>query len=98
MWEPCWPDRLSSILEVFNNPDSYPPQVPNGFFAQLAYRGLSEEEKELKKQAKYKQQLSLIIATMKEHALPAAPTMYELLVNETEDIETRVTAGFALAA
>ncbi|MFX0052127.1 MAG: HEAT repeat domain-containing protein [Candidatus Hermodarchaeota archaeon] len=97
MWEPCWPERLSSILEVFNNEDRYPPKVPDGFFTQLSYRGLSEEEKEAKKRTKYKQQLSLIIAAMKEHALPAATTMYNLLVNETEDIETRVTAGFALA-
>ncbi|MFX0174110.1 MAG: HEAT repeat domain-containing protein [Candidatus Hodarchaeota archaeon] len=97
MWEPCWPERLSSILEVLDNEDQYPPKVPDGFFAQLSYRGLSQEEKEAKKRTKYKQQLSLIIATMKEHALPAAIAMYELLVNEAEDIETRITAGFALA-
>ncbi|MFX0184275.1 MAG: HEAT repeat domain-containing protein [Candidatus Hodarchaeota archaeon] len=97
MWEPCWPERLSSILEVFNNADQYPSKIPEGFFARLSYRGLSEEEKETKKRAKYKQRLSLIIATMKEHALPAATTMYEVLVDETETLETRVTAGFALA-
>jgi HEAT repeat protein len=95
MWEPCWPERLPSILEVFNDVHRYLPNFHKrlGIFERLAYRGMSEEQK----QAKYKQQLVLNVATMKEHALSAATTMYEVLVNETEALEIRITAGFALA-
>ncbi|MFX1284876.1 MAG: hypothetical protein ACFFB5_14540 [Promethearchaeota archaeon] len=67
MWEACWPERIPSILLVYD-------EAP----------------------AKMKQQLAFILAAMKEHALPAAEKMHEVLTSETLGLEERVSAGYAL--
>lgn len=95
MWEVCWPERIPSVLEVINNTQQYLPDYLQGMglFERFAYRRLSEEQLS----AKYKQQLMFILAEMKEKAAPASQLMYSTLLDEFQDIEVRVSAGYVLA-
>jgi hypothetical protein len=68
MWLECWPERISSILQVY---DSVPPKQQQG----LAY----------------------ILANMKELGRPASDKMVEVLKNETNDVQVRLAAGYALS-
>ena len=86
MWEACWPERIPSILEVYDvAPDT-----------QAALRKTSLEKTRFDFLRYSKQDLAFILAGMKEVAAPAGMKMYEALTNDSLDPGARVAAGYAL--
>lgn len=69
LWEMCWPERIPSILEVYDE------ALP-----------------------KNKQQLTFILAAMKEHASPSGSKMLSVLNDTSLEINSRLSAGVVLAA
>jgi HEAT repeat protein len=68
MWEACWPERIPSVIEKYE--DASPTE---------------------------KQRLSFILAKMKEKAAPASQSMYNSLLDEFQELEVRIAAGYVLA-
>ncbi|MHA1976905.1 MAG: HEAT repeat domain-containing protein [Candidatus Hodarchaeales archaeon] len=83
MWLECWPDRVPSIIDVFDNKYDKVIEVKDRTTHITT--------------PKRQQQLAFILGAMKERAKYASFKMLEVLKDESYLMDVRLAAGYALA-